>query len=172
MSRVTSRSEADRLGRRGSYRLGGGVPGAVRRGPPRAFRPSFVPPQHQGSAVGWLLAAILGILLIAVGAMFGLWYMPFLLGLASGVAMRWGQWRLRVTIPAVLIMAAVGWAIALWAAAMRGMPIGPTARTIGHVAGLPAAAALVVGITLAVSVVQGLAGLWLGRAVVPRPASL
>lgn len=171
MSKVTSRSEADRLGRRGSYRLGGfGLPGPGRPDPPSAFRPSFAPPQHRGSALGWLLAAILGILLIAAGAMLGLWFMPFLLGLAAGVVMRWGQWRLRVTIPAVLTMAAAGWALALWAAALRGMPVGPTARTIAQVAGLPAAAALIVGITLAVSVVQGLAGLWLGRALAPRPA--
>ena len=171
MSKVTSRSEADRLGKRGSYRLGGfGMPGPGRPDPPPAFRPSFVPPQHRGSALGWLLAAIVGILLIAGGAMLGLWFMPFLLGLATGVAMRWGAWRLRVTIPAVLIMAAAGWTLALWAAAMRGMPVAPTARTIAQVAGLPAVAALIIGITLAVSVVQGLAGLWLGRAIAPRPA--
>jgi hypothetical protein len=171
MSKVTSRSEADRLGKRGSYRLGGfGMPGPGRPDPPPAFRPSFVPPQHRGSALGWLLAAIVGILLIAGGAMLGLWFMPFLLGLATGVAMRWGAWRLRVTIPAVLIMAAAGWTLALWAAAMRSMPVAPTARTIAEVAGLPAVAALIVGITLAVSVVQGLAGLWLGRAIAPRPA--
>ena len=171
MSKVTSRSEADRLGKRGSYRLGGfGMPGPGRPDPPPAFRPSFVPPQHRGSALGWLLAAIVSILLIAGGAMLGLWFMPFLLGLATGVAMRWGAWRLRVTIPAMLIMAAAGWTLALWAAAMRGMPVAPTARTIAEVAGLPAVAALIVGITLAVSVVQGLAGLWLGRAIAPRPA--
>ncbi len=171
MSKVVSRSEADRLGKRGSYRLGGfGLPGPGRPDPPPAFRPSFAAPQHRGSALGWLLAAILGILLIAAGAMLGLWFMPFLLGLAAGVAMRWGEWRLRVTIPAVLIMAAAGWALALWAEAIRGMPVGATARTIAEVAGLPAAAALIVAITLAVSAVQGLAGLWLGRALAPRSA--
>ena len=182
MSKAVSRSEASRLGKRGSYRLGGlAMPGPGGTDPPREFRPSFVPPQHRGSALGWLLAAIVGILLIAGGAMVGLWFMPFLTGLAAGVAMRWGEWRLRVTIPAVLIMAAGGWALALWAAAMRGMPIGPTARTIAQVAGLPAAATpivglpaaatLIVGITLAVSVVQAMAGLWLGRALTPRRAS-
>jgi len=110
-----------------------------------------------------------GIVLIAGGAMLGLWFMPFLLGVASGVATRWGQWRLRITIPAVLIMAAAGWALALWAAAMRGMPVGPTARIIAEVAGLPAEAALIIEITLAVSMAQGLAGLWLGRALARRP---
>jgi hypothetical protein len=169
VNKVVSRSEADRLGKRGSYRLGGGMPGPRRSDPPRAYRPSFAPPQHRGSAPGWLLAAIVGTLLIAGGAMLGLWFMPFLLGLAAGVAMRWGQWRLRITIPAVLVMAAGGWMLALWAAAMRGMPLGPTARTIALVAGLPAKVDLIIEITLAVSVLQGLAGLWLGRAIAPRP---
>jgi hypothetical protein len=170
MSKIISRSEADRLGRRGSYRLGGlGMPGPGRSDPPRLFRPSFAPPHHRGSALGWLLAAIVGMLLIAGGAMLGLWFMPFLLGLASGGATRWGQWRLRITIPAVLIMAAAGWALALWVAAARGMPVGPTAMTIAEVAGLPAEAAPIIEITLTVSVAQGLAGLWLGRALVRRP---
>jgi hypothetical protein len=133
------------------------------------FRPSFAPPQHRGSALGWFLAAIVGMLLIAGGALLGLWFMPFLLGLAAGVAMRWGQWRLRITIPAVLVMAAAGWALALWAAAIRGMPVGPTARTIALVAGLPPKVDLIIEITLAVSVLQGLTGLWLGRAIAPRP---
>jgi hypothetical protein len=52
---------------------------------------------------------------------------------------------------------------------MGGMPVGPTARIIAQVAGLPAEAALIIEITLAVSVVQGLAGLWLGRAIARRP---
>jgi len=171
MSKVTSRSEADRLGKRGSYRLGGfGIPGPGKSDPPRMFRPSFAPPQHRGSALAWLLAAVVGMLLIAGGAMLGLWFMPFLIGVAAGLAMRWGQWRLRITIPAVLVMAAAGWALALWAAAMRGMPVGPTARTIALVAGLPPRIGLIIEITLAVSMLQGLVGLWLGRAIAPRPA--
>jgi hypothetical protein len=169
MSKIISRSEAERLGRRGSYRLRGfGVPGPGKPDPRRAFRPSFVPPRHRGSAPKWLLAGLAGLLLIAGGALLGLWFMPFVLGLATGVAMRWGHWRLRVTVPAVLVMAAGGWALALWAAAMRGMPVWPTARTIAQVAGLPAQAALIIEITLAVSVMQGLAGLWLGRAIAQR----
>ena len=169
MSKIISRSEAERLGRRGSYRLRGlGVPGPGRPDPPRAFRPSFVPPRHRGSAPKWLLAGIAGMLLITGGAALGLWFMPFVLGLATGVAMRWGHWRLRVTIPAVLIMAAGGWATALWAEALLGMAVVPTARTIARVAGLPAAAAPIIEITLAVSVMQGLVGLWLGRAIARR----
>jgi hypothetical protein len=171
VSRSVNRSEADRLGKRGSYRLGGlGPPGAGRPGPPRPFRPMFVRPQHRGPAVGWVVAALAATVLVAGSAALGVWFMPFVIGLLTGVVMRWGGWRLRVTVPAVTIVVAGGWGLAIWASALRGLPVVPTARTIGMVAGLPAAAATVIAITLAVSVVQGLAGLWLGRALAPRPA--
>ena len=119
---------------------------------------------------GWLLAAVTGTALIAGGAALGLWFMPFVIGLATGVVMRWGGWRPPVTIPAVLIMSAAGWGLALWIPALAGLPVGVTARTIAEVAGYPAVAALAVAVTLAVSAAQGLAGLWLGRALAPRPA--
>lgn len=170
MSRLVSRSEADRLGKRGSYRLGGlGSPGTSRQGPPRPFRPSFVRPRHRGSALGWVLAAAAGLALVAGGAATGLWFTPFIVGLATGLAMRWGGWRLRVTVPAVVLMAAAGWGLALWIPALFGLPVGATARTIAAIAGLPAVAALAVTTALAVSTAQGLAGLWLGRALAPRP---
>ncbi len=172
MSKVVSRSEADRLGKRGAYRLGGlGPPGPGRPGPPRPFRPSFLGPQHRGSVPAWILVGVVGIALIAGGALLGLWFMPFLVGLATGVVMRWGWWRLRVTIPAVLVMSCAGWGLALWVEAVRDQAIGPTARTIASVAGLPGVAALAVAFTLGVSVMQGLAGLWLGRAIAPRPST-
>src|SRR5258708_15609367 len=85
MSKVTSRSEADRLGKRGSYRLGGfGLPGPGKPDPPPAFRPSLAAPQHRSSALAGLLAALLGILLTAAGAMLRPWFMPFPLCLAAG----------------------------------------------------------------------------------------
>jgi hypothetical protein len=170
MSKVVSRSEADRLGKRGAYRLGGlGPPGPRRPGPARPFRPSFLGPQHRGSVPAWILVGLVSIALIAGGALLGLWFMPFLVGVATGVAMRWGWWRLRVTIPAVLVMSCAGWGLALWVEAARDQAIGPTARTIASVAGLPGVATLAVALTLGVSAMQGLAGLWLGRAIAPRP---
>ncbi len=171
MSKVVSRSEVDRLGKRGSYRLGGlGPPGPGRPGPPRPFQLSFLGPQHRGSAVAWILFALLSIAVIAGGALLGLWFLPFVVGLATGVVMRWGWWRLRVTVPAVLVMACAGWGLALWIMAARGQAVGPTARTIASLAGFPDIAALAIASTLGVSALQGLAGLWLGRAAAPRPA--
>jgi hypothetical protein len=171
VSRYVNRSEADRLGKRGSYRLGGlGPPAAGQPGPPRPFRPMFLRHQHRGPAVGWLAAALAATALVAGSTALGAWFMPFVIGLLTGIVMRWGGWRLRVTVPAVAIVAAAGWGLAIWASALRGLPVGPTAQTIARVAGLPAPAAAVIAITLAVSVVQSLAGLWLGRALAPRPA--
>jgi hypothetical protein len=170
VSRSLSRSETDRLGKRGSYRLGGlGGPGAWSAGPPRPFLPSFDRPQHHGTAAAWLVAAVVATAAVAAAAAAGLWFMPFVLGLLTGVVMRWGGWRLRVTAPATMLMATGGWALALWIAALRGVPVGATARVIAALSGLPAVAALTVAITLAVSGALGLAGLWLGRAVASRP---
>ncbi len=171
MSRLVSRSDIDRLGKRGSYRLGGlGSlgPGLARTS--RVFRPSFVRPEHSGTTLGWILSAVVGTVMIAGGSLLGLWFMPFVVGLLTGLIMRWGGWRLRVSVPGVALMAAAGWALALWVPALRGLPVGATARWIAVTAGLPGVTVLVFGATLAVSVVLGLAGLWLGRALTPRPA--
>lgn len=171
MSRLVGRSDVERLGKRGSYRLGRpGPPGAGQPAPPRPFRPSFARPAHSGPLSGWLLAAVAGLAVIAAGAVLGLWFIPFVVGLATGIAMRWGGWRLRVTGPAVLVLAAGGWGLALWIPALTGLPVGAAGRAIAALAGFPAVAAITVAVTLGVGMVQILAGLWLGRAIAPRPA--
>lgn len=174
MTRLVGKAEVDRLGKRGSYRLGGqgglGQQGAGGPGPPRRFQPSFARPQHAGPPSAWILAGVVGTIVVAAGAAVGAWFMPFVIGVLTGIAMRWGGWRLRVTAPAVALMAALGWGLALWLPAWRGLPVGATARTIAALAGLPAFAVVAIAATVAVSVVQGLAGLWLGRAVAPQPA--
>jgi hypothetical protein len=105
--------------------------------------------------------------MIAWGAMDGIWFIPLIIGVVAGVGARFGQWPLRVMAPAVVLICAAGWGAALIVPAVRGLPVGATARTIAGVAGLPALVTVGVGITLAVSVLQGLAGLWLGRALTP-----
>jgi hypothetical protein len=171
VSRIVSRSEVDRLGKRGSYRLGGLAQQGLRGPqPPRPYRMSFAGPEHYGSVTGWILAAIAGLALVALGALAGMWFVPFVAGLVAGLAMRWGGWRVRASVPAVLLMTAGGWGLALWIQALRGLPVGATARIIAALAGLPAYAAVTVAVTLVVSAVLGLAGFWLGRALTPRPA--
>jgi hypothetical protein len=171
VSKVVSRSEAGRLGKRGSYRLGALGPAPPERPrPPRRFRMTFLGPQHRGSVTGWVLAGLVGVVLIAGAALLGVWFMPFMIGLATGVLMRWGWWRPRVTVPAVVIMTCAGWGLALVTLVLRGQAVGPTAQTIAAVAGFPGMGTFAFAVTLGVSAMLGLAGLWLGRALAPRPA--
>ena len=103
-----------RLGKRGSYRLGRlGAPRPAPSGPPAPHYPSFAP-RHRGPAGLWLLACLAGVAIVAAGALAGWWFLPFLAGLAGGLAAHYGCWRLRVSLPAVMLIAAVGWGAALW----------------------------------------------------------
>jgi hypothetical protein len=157
-----------KLGKRGSYRLGtlAGPP------PPRPqlagpHYPSWVP-GRRGPVILWLLACVACAALLAVGALAGLWFLPFLAGVAAGLAARYGRLRLRVALPAVVIVAAAGWGAAItWLALRDGLPEQSVARTIAALGGLPAHAAVGIAATLGVAVVQAMAGLWLGRALAP-----
>ncbi len=164
-------ADLNRLGRRGSYRLGRlrsqGVGDAL---PPVPFRPRFARHEHRGPTALWLLALLLGVLLIGAGAMIGWWFMPFGCGLLAGLANRYGGWRPRLLAGAVAVMAVLGWAIPLCFEALRGLPYWGTARVIAALAGLPASAALGIALTLLLGVLQALVGLWLGRALTPHRA--
>lgn len=169
MTKQISRSEFQRLGKRGSYRLGLLAPqGVGRPAPPKQFRPSFSRPTRTRSRWAWIAAVLIGVGLVAVSASAGLWFTPFVVGLASGLVTRWGEWRLLVVGPAVLAVCALGWGTALAYPALHGLPVGATARTIAAISGLPAFAAVGVVMTLGVAVLLGLIGLWLGRALTPR----
>ena len=96
-------------------------------------------------------------------------FVPFLAGLAVGLIAPRRGWRLRHTLPAVLIMTLAGWGVPLyWPAVEPGQPVGATARVIAALAGLPAYAFTGVLVTLLVAVLQAVVGLWLGRAFTPR----
>jgi hypothetical protein len=164
-------TDVKRLGKRGSYRLGQlRLQGTSGTAPPALLRPSFNRPQHRGLTAWWLLAAVAGAALIAGGALIGLWFAPFAVGLLAGLANRIGGWRARVMMVAVSATAVAGWGIPLWWPALHGQPVGATARVIAALAHLPAYAFAGVVVTLLIAVLQALAGLWLGRALTPRPA--
>jgi hypothetical protein len=161
-------TDLKRLGKRGSYRLGRlRAQGVTDVGPPALLRPRFRRVRHRGPTWAWLLAAAAGAAVIAAGAAAGLWFAPFAAGLAAGLANRAGGWRARVLSVAVALMAASGWGLPLWWLARRGEPAGATARVIAALLGLPPHAVVGVTVTLLVAVLQGLAGLWLGRALTP-----
>jgi hypothetical protein len=145
-------AELRKLGRRGAYRLG---PSRDRVGP-----------------WWWLAVVLAGALVIAAGAELGLWFVPFLAGLAAGLLLPGRGWRLRHTLLAVLVMAVLGWGVPLyWPAVVQGQPAGATARVIAALAGVPPYAVVGVLVTLLVAVLQAGAGLWLGHALAPRAPS-
>jgi hypothetical protein len=160
-------AELRRLGKRGSYRLGRlGAPPAAPAQPPAPHYPTWTR-RHRGSLWLWLLAWLAAVLVVAVAALLGLWFMPFLAGLAAGIAARAGRWRLRVSLPAVILLAAAGWGAALWWLVLHRLPEGAVAREIAALAGLPPHAPVAIVVTLLVAVIQACAGLWLGRALAP-----
>jgi len=162
--------ELGRLGRPGAYRLG-----MLRAGAepdrPRPYRPSFVRASRRGPLSAWLLAFAAGAAAVAGGAVVGLFFVPFLVGLGTGLIARWGSWRLRVTLPAAVVMAVLGWGIPLawqtWHAEPHGAP-GRTAAAVAGVLGLPAHGARGISAILLAGVLQALAGVWLGRVFAAR----
>jgi hypothetical protein len=145
-------AELRKLGRRGAYRLG--------------------PARDRISPWSWLAVVLAGALVIAGGAELALWFVPFLAGLAAGLLLPGRGWRLRHSLPAVLVMAVIGWGVPLyWAAVVQGQPVGATARVIAALAGIPPHAVFGVVFTLLVAVLQAAVGLWLGRALTPRARS-
>jgi len=161
-------AELRRLGKRGAYRLGMlGTPPAAPRKPPSPHYPSWVP-GHRGPVTLWLLGCLAAVAAIAAATAIGWWFLPFVAGLAGGVASQLGRWRLRTALLATVVVAALGWAVPLGWQAWRGGGVRATARVVAALAGLPAHSLAGIAATLLVAVLQALAGLWLGRAFFPR----
>jgi hypothetical protein len=163
-------TDLNRLGKRGSYRLGQlRVQGTGPAEPPAPLRPRFAP-RHRGPMSLWLLAAAAGVAVIAGGAAAGLWFAPFAVGLAAGLVSRAGGWRPQVLALAVTVLASAGWGIALGWPALHGQRAGGSAPVIAALAAWPGSALAGVLVTLAAAVLQAVAGLGLGRVLArPRP---
>ena len=63
---------------------------------------------------------------VAATAAAGLWFVPFVAGVAAGLLSR----RRPGIVPAAALGAIAGWAVPLWILALRGLPAGATARAI------------------------------------------
>jgi hypothetical protein len=164
-------TDARRLGKRGAYRLGQLRAQGIAAGrPPRPFRPRFTRAHERGPLALLLAAVVVGIAVVAAGAVFDLWFMPFAVGLASGLADRFWGCGPRLMLPSAAVMAVVGWAIPIAWPALHGVPYRATARVIAALTGLPAHSSVGIGLALLVALVEALAGLWLGRALSPHPA--
>ena len=110
--------------------------------------------------------AVVGVVVAATAAA-GLWFVPFVAGVAAGLLSR----RRPGVVPAAAFGAIAGWAVPLWILALRGLPAGATARAIAAFAGIPPYAAVAVVVTLLLAALQTLVGAWLARAFVPRRPS-
>ena len=164
-------TDLKRLGKRSAYRLGRlRVQGVGEHQRPVPFQPRFVRRYHRWPAWTWLLGLLAGVLLIVAGAVAGWWFLPFAAGVLAGLANRVGRWQTRVALPAVAIVAAVGWAAPLAWSVLTGQPDIAVARVIAALLGLPANPAVGIALTLIVAVVQAVVGYWLGRALTPMPA--
>ena len=84
--------------------------------------------------LGWAAAFVVLTAVVAATAEAGAWFVPFIVGVAAGVASL--RWRRMVVL--AVFAAVAGWAIPLWLLALRGLPAGATARAIASLAGLPA----------------------------------
>ena len=164
-------ADLKRLGKRSAYRLGQlGVQGLAGTQRPVPFQPRFIRPYHRWPTSTWLLALLAGVVLVVAGAVLGWWFMPFAAGVLAGLANRVGRWRTRVALPAVAIVAALGWAVPIVWSVLNGQPYAAVARVIAALLGLPANPAVGIAVALIVAVVQAVAGYWLGRALTPMPA--
>jgi hypothetical protein len=131
---------------------------------PAGERASSASPRPAWPALRWVACFVALAAVVAATAWAGLWFVPFIVGVGAGVASL--RWRRMVLLAAAA--AVVGWVIPLWVLALRGLPVGATARTIASLAGLPPYAGVTVVVTLLLGALQALAGAWLARALLPR----
>jgi hypothetical protein len=114
--------------------------------------------------VSRLALLVAAALVAATAAWSGLWFVPFLIGVAAGLL----SWRHRRVVVVFATGATTGWALTLWILALRGYPVGATARAIAAFAGLPPYAFVTVMATLLIAFLQALVGAWLARALARR----
>jgi hypothetical protein len=159
-------AEFKRLGKRGSYRFGRlRVEGPAPKPLPVPRQPTFRPNRSPAAIGWWVLSCAVAAAVLGAGAWLGLWWLPFLAGVAAGLI----SWRARWALAWAVVAVAVGWGVTLWLPAiLDAAPAGATARVIAALAGLPPYAAVGVAFTLLAGWLQAVAALWLTRAIRPR----
>ena len=105
--------------------------------------------------VALLLAALIGL----GGVVLGLWWAPFVVGIAVGAAYP----RARIAIPAGTAIGLLAWSIPLAAADGR-YGLGPTAQSLAAIMGFGHQALIPAVLTVAVGTLLGAAGAWLAYA--------
>jgi len=105
------------------------------------------------------VAVLLAALLALAGVLLGLWWAPFVVGVALGALDR----SARVAAPAGAATGLLAWAVPL-AMIHVGYGLGPTAGSLAAIMGFGRQGLLPVILTLLVGALLGASGAWLGSA--------
>ena len=119
-------------------------------------------PATGNGLTGKLAVLAVAVIASAAGAWLGAWWVPFVAGAAAGI-LRQAK-PIRAVLPAV-VGAVAGWLLPVWALALRGQPVGATARAIAGLAGLPPYAGVTLAVLALLAAVQVWVGAWLAGAV-------
>lgn len=103
---------------------------------------------------------LLGALVALAGVLLGLWWAPFVVGLALGAAVR----RARIALAGGAGIGLLAWLVPLAVAHVR-YGLGPTATSLAAIMGFGHQAAVPVVLTLLVGTLLGLTGAWLASAI-------
>jgi|SRR6266850_2943949 len=107
-------------------------------------------------AMRGLAAVLLAILVSIAAVLLGVWWAPFVIAAVIGIVWR----RARVAIPIGVILGLAAWGVPL-ATAHLEFGLRPTAESLAAIMGFTQPAIPVV-LTMAVGVLLGLTGAWLG----------
>lgn len=116
------------------------------------------------------LVTVVGVAVVWAAAVDGLWWAPLLAGFVIGVILRGA----RAIVTTAGLVAVLGWALPLARQALHS-PIGKVATVVAGILGLGTTRGpVVIVVTLALALLLGLAGAWVGAAlrrliVPPRP---
>lgn len=105
------------------------------------------------------VAMLLSAFAVLAGVLLGVWWAPFVVGLALGTIVP----RARVAIPAGAGIGLLAWLVPL-AVGHGRYGLGPTAQSLAAIMGFAHQAAVPVVLTLLVGTLLGLTGAWLGSA--------
>jgi hypothetical protein len=105
-------------------------------------------------------ALLLGALVALAGVLLGLWWTPFVVGLALGAVIT----RARIALPAGAATGLLAWLVPL-AVAHERYGIGPAAGSLAAIMGFDHQAVVPVVLTLLVGTLLGLSGAWLASAI-------
>jgi hypothetical protein len=103
---------------------------------------------------------VAGIVVSLAGVMLGLWWLPFLAGIAMGAVLTRAQWAMAAGATAGL----VSWGVPL-VLEQQQFGLGPTMTSLAAIMGLNGAALIPLFLTLIVGALLGLTGAWTGFAV-------